>query len=795
MKNSIPFDNNDASSEVPILEIIRKYTRFWYWIVLGLVLGILSAYLYLRYSTPQYKTVASIIIKEKQAESSLIALSGLGKGNILRGLSSNGLVDQLVLLQSNRVVSEVVKSLNLNVSYERNGRIKSQELYNYRPFKVNFNILQEGELSTQVYITIKDENTFELWDSSYSELGIHNFFETIIIPSGTITVIPNFSDKGKFANYFNDEIVVKYRPIERTANQYSKRLELDILQKSSNVVSITMQSETPKKSEDFIEELINQFNIDAVNDQNQIAEKTSAFINSRLNIIATELDSVEIGKAKFKSDNSIINVEKDAAFIAAKRNEIKYDKLDISSQIRLARSLIEFVETANTNELLPSNVGVESEDAVLIEQYNQLIIEKNELLKTSTSQNPIIQSLDSQIENLRLSILKTLNNRVNILSMGLKEINNRNSDINSKAKDVPTIEKSFIDIERQRVIKEQLYLFLLQRSEETAMSLAATEDKAKIINSVFTGKNPVSPNRLLINGIGVLLGLLLPISILFIYFTLNNKVNTTQEIERVLPNIPLLCEIPKVSKNEKDYIELNDRSTLAEAFRTLRTNLQFLLDENKNPEVGKTVLVTSTVQGEGKTFVAYNLALSLSLLGKKVVLVGADIRNPKLTRYLKQKSDVPYGFTEFVVDESLSVDTIISKSNEGIQLDIVHSGAIPPNPAELLLKDRTGLFFSCLKEKYDYVVVDTAPPMLVTDTIIINKFADVTLYVVRAGFTDKKLLEFPKDAMAEKRLTNLAIVFNEIDVNRFGYGNKYGYTYRYAYNSHERPPLWKRLFR
>lgn len=795
MQNSIPFDNGDSGSEVPVIEIIKKYTRYWYWIILGLLLGLSGAHLYLRYSTPQYKTQASILIKEKQSGSSAIALSGLGYGNILNNFSRNDLTNQLVLLESNRVVSEVVKALNLNVEYKKNGHVKSNELYTYKPFTVNFNFSDVSTSSAKIFITIINENSFQLRDASYSELGTHSFFDTINMPFGSILVVPNFSNKSKFQKYIDDEIVIKYKSVERTAVQYSNSIELEVFQKNSNVVTITMQSETPKKSEDFIEELINQFNLDAVDDQNQIAKKTSDFINSRLNIIAADLDSVEIGKAKFKSDNSIINVEKDAAFVAGKRNEIQYNKLDINSQIRLARSLIDFVETLEINELLPTNVGMEAEDGVLIEQYNQLVIQKKEFLKTSTPQNPVVQNLDSQIENLRLSILKTLNNRVNILSMGLKEVNKRNSDINSKAKDVPTIEKSFIDIERQRVIKEQLYLFLLQRSEETAMSLAATEDKAKIINSVFTGKNPVSPNRLLINGIGVLLGLLLPISILFIYFTLNNKVNTTQEIERVLPNIPLLCEIPKVSKNEKDYIELNDRSTLAEAFRTLRTNLQFLLDENKNPEVGKTVLVTSTVQGEGKTFVAYNLALSLSLLGKKVVLVGADIRNPKLTRYLKQKSDVPYGFTEFVVDESLSVDTIISKSNEGIQLDIVHSGAIPPNPAELLLKDRTGLFFSCLKEKYDYVVVDTAPSMLVTDTIIINKFADVTLYVVRAGFTDKKLLEFPKDAMAEKRLTNLAIVFNEIDVNRFGYGNKYGYTYRYAYNSHERPPLWKRLFR
>jgi capsular exopolysaccharide synthesis family protein len=384
-----------------------------------------------------------------------------------------------------------------------------------------------------------------------------------------------------------------------------------------------------------------------------------------------------------------------------------------------------------------------------------------------------------------------LQNTSNALKISLRDLNIQEARLNSKIAQVPEKEKLFRGIERQQTIKEQLYLFLLQQREEASISLAVTAPKAKIVDMAYSSKAPVSPNKPLFYLGALLAGLLVPFIVLYGSFILNTYVANRRDVERVLPTTSIIGEIPKLKRGDEELIKHNDRSILAESFRILRTSLQYLLvNKSENLPKKKTVFVTSTIKGEGKTFVAFNLALTIAMTGKKVALVGADIRNPQLHRYLPEKFRKNKGLTEYIIDHSLTISDLEAQSEYNENLSIVLSGAIPPNPAELLMLERSAEFFKELSDRFDYIIVDTAPSMLVTDTILINKLADITLYIVRAGFTDKRLLEFPKDAIEDGRLSNIAIVLNSVDMNNFGYGNKYGYTY-----SEEKKSLISRIFR
>jgi len=464
--------------------------------------------------------------------------------------------------------------------------------------------------------------------------------------------------------------------------------------------------------------------------------------------------------------------------------------LDVSTQMELSNTMIDYMKNADRDELLPANIGISNESVgSAVNNYNELILYRNKLLQTSTPKNPVVKSVNEQIAQMRNSILESLENSKNALRIAMKDLNMQENIISSKISQVPAKEKIFRGIERQQTIKEQLYLFLLQQREEASIALAATADRAKIVDSAYGPQEPVSPKKSLIYLGALLAGLLVPFGGIYSFNLLNTKVKGRKDVERHLKSIPIIGEIPKVQKGDSDLIKHNDQSIMAEAYRIFRTNLQYLfINKLEKNEEGKSLIVTSTIKGEGKTFVAFNLALTLALTGKKVVLVGADIRNPQLQRYLPEHLKSKKGLTEYIVYEDLQVADVVAQSEYNENLNIIVSGAIPPNPAELLMQKRTSTLVEELRKQYDYIILDTAPAMLVTDTILINKLADITLYVVRADYTDRRLLDFAKDAIEDGRLTNVAMVLNNVALNNFGYGNKYGYAY-----SREERSLLKRI--
>lgn len=772
---------SDNTGTDNIMSQLEQYFKRWYWFVVCVILAIMVAFLYLRYSTPLYLTQASVIIKDDKsgAGSELAAFSNFG--GLLNKFKDNKIENELSIFRSRRIIGSVIKSLNLNVRYQLEGTIKGTELYKNRPFTVQyleFNPNRNGTNVPVLSFKILNNETFSLAVAN-QEPADYSFGVPIELPFGKITVIPALDDPGLIENNIGKIITVQYGDIEKMALFYQRKLRAVNEIPSSNVVAISIESSVREKAEDFVNELIYQYNQDAIRDRNQIAKQTSDFIDSRLDIITNELDSVETDKESFKSQNRLTDIEAEAQLILQNASEFEKRQFDVNTQLELANSMIEYMEESTTNDLLPSNIGLNRQEITeSVNNYNELILQRNRLLKNSTAKNPVVVNINNQLEDIRVGILETLKNTTSSLKISLRDLNYQESTLNSKLIEVPSKEKVFRGIERQQSIKEQLYLFLLQQREEASISLAVSATKAKVIDSAYTGNAAVAPNKMVVYGGALMAGFMLPLVLIYLSILMNNKVQSRLDIEQRLPDVSIVGELPKLSKGQEQLIEVNDRSILAESFRILRTNLQYLfISKLKGKEGAHTVFVTSTIKGEGKTFVAFNLALTFALTGKKVVLVGGDIRNPQLQRYLPKDQSNRKGLTEYIIDPTVSVDELTAHSLNNDHLDIILSGAIPPNPAELLMESRTEDFFKDLRSKYDYVIVDTAPSMLVTDTIIINKLADITLYVVRASFTEKKLLEFPKDAIADGRLVNVASVINNVSMSNFGYGNKYGYSY------------------
>ena len=782
------------TKEVSLREIIEQYTRYWYLFVLGVIIALALAFVYLRYTTALYQTRATIIIKDEKSASSPMEMAAFSQfGSFLSRFNTSKIDNELAIFNSKRIISKTIKELGLNVKYESVGAIKTSEIYSYIPFNVQYQSFKQTGNKVNVpklYIEVLSPTEYTLEDEAQTFEGTYNFGEQIALPFGEITILPNLDNKEYFESFFDRTVVVTYLPIENVALDYQGRVVIENEIKSSNVLELSMLTPVTEKAEDFLDELVSQYNQDAIADRNEIAKNTSAFIDSRLEIITRELDSVERNKEVFKSNNRLTDIQAEAQIILENASEFNKKQLDVGTQLELSKTMIDYMEESSNNELLPSNIGIESEEvAGAVNNYNQLILYRNKLLQNSTEKNPVVQNVNTQIEQMRSNILSSLKNSSNALKIAMKDINYQESTLNSKIAQVPAKEKIFRGIERQQTIKEQLYLFLLQQREEASITLAATSPKAKVVDSAYSTKKPVSPQKPLIYLGAFLAGLLVPFMGVYAVNLLNTKVTSRRDVERHLPSTPIIGEIPKIKRNEADLIQLNDRSIMAEAYRILRTNLQYLfINKLEDNDKGKTLIVTSTIKGEGKTFVAFNLALTLALTGKKVVLVGADIRNPQLQRYLPERLKNNKGLTEYIVYEDMQINDVISQSEYNENLNIVLSGAIPPNPAELLMQKRTTTFVEELKKEYDYIIMDTAPSMLVTDTILINKLADITLYVIRAGYTDKRLLDFPQDAIDDGRLSNVAIVLNNVSLNNFGYGNKYGYAY-----SREERSLLKRI--
>ncbi|WP_313374724.1 polysaccharide biosynthesis tyrosine autokinase [Chishuiella sp.] len=786
MNETTNIKNNSSyikEENINVKQIIEQYIYYWKWFVLGIFITLSAAFIYLRYVQNQYKVTAKILLNEKQ--SSTGDLTEIMDQAILGGSSTNSEVgDQIDVIKSNRLLTKVVEKNNLNVRYFNVGEVVKKEIpQKNSPINVIF-FNKDNQSSQSFLITILSNTKYKLDDKNTKESKTYSFGQKIRIKDDNFIITTN----GYNSNIINKEFQINKEPIDETVSNLKSNLSIDPNpDKTSKIINFSIVGAVPDISKKIINDLIDIYNKDILYDNNRLTQATSEFINNRLKIISVDLSGVDHSLEQYKVNNKITDVTSEASIFLANASDNDKNLLESTTQLQLVDYMNEALNS-NKADLLPSNLGLSDASITQeIDAYNKLVLNKEDMLKSVTKEHPNVIQLQEQINNVKKNLKNSLNIYKNNTQLTVNSIQNKQNQIAGKIQKVPSQERGFRNISRQQQIVESLYLFLLQKREENEIKAAATPENIKIIDFAYENKIPVSPKRNIIYLGALILGFIIPFATIYIYFLLNNTVKSKEDIEDIL-NVPIAGEIPQ---SKEPFIELNDQSIVSESFRLLRTNINFLLKGNKDAKV---ICVTSTISGEGKSFISINLAQVLSMSGKSVLLIGGDIRKPKVLEYLglidqfREKK----GISEYLASTELSINDIIIKS-PNYKFDIIRSGKIPPNPAELLMNGRFKNIIEYGKQHYDYVILDTAPINLVTDTLLVADNADITLYIVRADLLDKNLLAIPKELNEENRLKNMAIVLNDVNLSK-GYGN---YKYKYSYgerNSYDKN-LLKKIFK
>ncbi|SFF77108.1 capsular exopolysaccharide family [Salegentibacter agarivorans] len=786
--------NRPHEEEMNFREELDKYLRFWPWFIIGVIICVVFGIVYFKITTPQYVTKASIIIKDEESKGPSSEMAAFADLGFLGGMGASSIENEIGIIRSKTLMTKTIKALDLNITYYEESGLKAEELYSASPFKVTVlqmeeeilrNVINE-ELGNRFAIRPKSKTNFELINTQTDEIFKGEFGKVLNIGFADITL----ENTGFELEAKRPEVTVQFSPLEAVVRKYREGVQMNLTDKKSSLLELHLEDPVKEKAQDILDQLILEYNRQAIEDKNLVATNTAAFIDERLSIINRELDSVEVGKESFKEANQLTDIQAESELFIENASEYKKRQQEVGTQLELANAMLEHLKGNRPIDLLPANLGIqESGVNEMIKEYNTLVLERNRILSASTEENPVVLRLNSQIDQMRGNVLQSLERMRSNLLIAQKDLDRQAALIGSQISAIPSKERQYRGIERQQNIKEALYLFLLEKREENSLSLAVTAPKAKIVDSAYSDAEPTSPKPSIILVASLLLGVLIPFSIIYLKNLLNNKVESREDLEKQAKEIPLVGEIPRVEKKNSEMVLKNDRSVLAEAFRILHTNLQYLILNTGDKSGGNTIFVTSTVKGEGKTLVSFNLAVTLANTNKKVLIVGADLRNPQLQRFEKDARQ-HVGVSDYLANDKLLLkDLIRSTNSDNPNLELLPSGTIPPNPSELWRRKKTGEMFRELEKMYDYVIVDTAPSLLVTDTFLINKWADITLYVVRAGYTEKKLLQFAVDSKEDGKFHNLSFVLNDVKLVNFGYGNKYGYAY-----GEEKKPFLKRLF-
>ena len=791
--------------EIDIQELLFKYLIHWPWFVGAVIVCLIAAYVYLYIATPVYNISATVLIKDdkKGGNSNNVAgLDELGLSGLIT--SSQSIDNEIEVLRSKTLVKEVVNYLNLYVTYQDDDQIPSKELYKTSPVQVSM-IPQEAEnLKKNIVIemVVQPQGSLDV-NVKMRDKEIQKHFEKLpaILPTdqGTLSF---FQTKDSISSKKMEEVsypVQDVRHITATISQpmnvargYCENLSIEPTSKTTSVVTLSLKNSSLQRGQDFINQLLEMYNRNTNNDKNEIAQKTAEFIDERIGIISKELGSTEADLETFKRDAGITDLSSDAQIALTGNAEYEKKQVENRTQISLVEDLKKYLGH-NEYEILPSNVGLKDITlAAQIDRYNEMLIERKRLLRTSTENNPAIINLDTSIRATKANVQATLEGTLQGLFITKADLDREAKRYMRRISDAPGQERQYVSIARQQEIKAGLYLMLLQKREENAIMLAATANNAKIIDDAIADVIPVSPKRSIIYLAALCLGIAIPVVVIYLIDLTKFKIEGRADVEK-LTSVPIAGDIPLTDeKNTKEgsiAVFENQNNLMSETFRNIRTNIQFMLQNDK-----KVILVTSTVSGEGKSFTSANLAISLSLLGKKVVIVGLDIRKPGLNKVFNLSSKEK-GITQYLANPEMDLMSLVQSSDVNRNLYILPGGTVPPNPTELLARDGLDKAIEILKKNFDYVILDTAPIGMVTDTLLIGRVADLSVYVCRADYTHKAEYTLINELYHEKKLPNLCTIINGVDLKKrkygyyygygkygkhYGYGKRYGYGYGYG---------------
>ena len=804
------FNEAQESKEenIDVKELLFKYLIHWPWFVGAVIACLIAAWAYLYMSTPVYNISATVLIKDDKKGGGAGMLSGLESLGLDGMVSSSQNIDnEIEVLRSKTIAKEVVEDLGLYISYVDEDEFPSKNMYKTSPVQVSLTP-QEADLldkpmvvkmalqpqgSINVNVKIGDDEYqkhFEKLPAVFpTDRGTLAFFLTPDSISSSKRTLEETTDSEKTTRNITATI---NKPLA-VAKGYCGSMTIEPTSKTTSVAVISLKNSNVQRGKDFINKLLEMYNINTNNDKNEVAQKTAEFINERISIISKELGSTEKDLESFKRGAGITDLTSDAQIALTGSAEYEKKRVENQTQINLLQDLQKYMQNEGY-EVLPSNIGLQDVNlAAAINRYNEVLVERKRLLRTSTENNPTIINLDTSISAMKENVQVSLDRVLRGLFITKADLDREASRYSRRISEAPGQEREFVSIARQQEIKAGLYLMLLQKREENAITLAATANNAKIIDDAIADDAPVSPKGKMIYLVALVLGVGIPVGVIYLLELTKFKIEGRSDVEK-LTNVPIVGDIPLTDEKQGAIAVFeNQNNLMSETFRNIRTNLQFMLENDK-----KVILVTSTVSGEGKSFISANLAISLSLLGKKVVIVGLDIRKPGLNKVFNiPRKEV--GITQYLANPEKNLMDLVQLSDVSKNLYILPGGTVPPNPTELLARDGLDKAIETLKKNFDYVILDTAPVGMVTDTLLIGRVADLSVYVCRADYTHKNEYTLINELAENNKLPKLCTVINGLDLKRrkygyyygygkygkyYGYGKRYGYGYGYGEQSH-----------
>ena len=791
--------DSEEKSSIDFQLIYSTLVLNWKWFVLSLVVCLGLGYLYLRYATPVYQASTKVLIKDDDQAKRRGSMNSMIQSATNLGFmtNSNGIDNEIEILSAHDMAQQTVYDMKIYVSYYHKGTFKDQLIYKEQEVNVDLDLKHLKKLNAPIKLTIeKDGNKYHVKgqynvaiDAFTCEKEPTKFEKTLAaLPARINTRVGTLYFTANKINKMEDGDVLKAVIVspEMAANNYVKNLSVSQTSKTTTIAELVLKDANPQRSLDYLHALINVYNRQANLDKNEIAYRTEQFINNRLEKINAELGSTEGKLESYKKQNRVVEMKLNATAAIANADTYAQKLNEANTQVELLNELGKYMnEPGNKYQPIPSNVGLTDESSTsLINEYNKIALQRNQLLHSASETSPTVTPLTAQLDDLTASIKRAMRQARLGMEIQRNSIAQQANLYSNQIGNSPEQERVLTQIGRQQEVKSGLYLMLLEKREENSISLAATADKGKIIDAPsFIGK--VSPKSSIIMLIALVLGLAIPAGILFLIEFFKYKIEGHEDVAK-LTNVPIISDIPianDTSKGKGDIVvHQNVNNLMEEIFRGLRTNIQFMLKKDE-----KVMMFTSSTSGEGKTFVASNVAISLALMGKKVVIVGLDIRKPRLAE-LFLIDNHHNGITNLMVHDNNTWDDInkqIISSGVNSQLDLLMAGPVPPNPGELITRPSLDDIISQLKEHYDYVVLDTAPVGLVNDSLQLGRLANMCIYVCRADYTPKASFGMINSLSNEKKLPKMSLVLNGVDLSKkkhsFYYGvGKYGKYGRYG---------------